>query len=334
MAWTSGDLILLYTDGSQRGPTGEATSSPALLAPLARSTALDAVLAQVRRHVSAGRLADDLAVLLLENAVPGEVAPDPRDSLSTSLGATNPRDGPGGTAGRRRTWPPVAGAGFRGGGLAGAGDSLRWGRPFSAHHGLQVGDLAARRQALGLEAVHRPPGGALGLADVEGRGLRARRARARRRQRGRWRRAGCRRRRGALARRSSVCSLMKRRRVRDFGHGSGKNRCTAAGTGRRSATPSATASPMGFQRLATPRASAAAGMRDDAAVDIHREHVVPGVRHGTRWRRPHGRSRCREPQAHGGRRPPRGPAVPSARRAGARPRRAWVSGDSRPRRAL
>lgn len=173
MAWTSGDRILLYTDGLSEARDRRGEFLPLLpLAPHLRvhrlEDALDGVLAQVRGHVSAGRLADDLAVLLLENAVPGEVAPDPRDSLSTSpeppAQATAPVEPP--VAGG--TWPPVAGAGPGVAVPAGAGDSLGWGGPFSAQHGPQVGDLAARGQTLGLETVHRPPGRALGLADVEG----------------------------------------------------------------------------------------------------------------------------------------------------------------------
>ena len=135
MAWTSGDRILLCTDGLSEARDRRGEFLPLLpLAPHLRvhrlEDALDEVLAQVRGHVSAGRLADDLAVLLLENAVPGEVAPDPRDSLTTSpepAPATAPVEPP--AAG---TWPPVAGAGPGVAVPAGASDSLGWSGPFSA----------------------------------------------------------------------------------------------------------------------------------------------------------------------------------------------------------
>jgi hypothetical protein len=129
MAWTSGDRILLYTDGLSEARDQRGEFLPLLpLAPLLRGhlveDSLDDVLTRVRRHVSAGRLADDLAVLLLENAVPGEVASDPRDSLSTSPEPSARVAAP--------VDPPVAGrhaaAGRRAGsGVAGTGGSLRWG---------------------------------------------------------------------------------------------------------------------------------------------------------------------------------------------------------------
>ena len=174
MTWTTGDRILLYTDGlsEARDRGGEFLPllplGPLLSGPVVED-ALDNVLAEVRQHVSAGRLTDDLAVLLLENAVPGGVAPDPLDSLSTNREPPARVSAPVEPPVAGGTWPPVAGAGPGVAVPAGAGDSLRWGRPFSAHHGPQIGDVAARGQALGLEAVDRPPGGALGLADVEGR---------------------------------------------------------------------------------------------------------------------------------------------------------------------
>lgn len=79
--WQPGDRMLLYTDGlsEARDESGRFLPVLALAPALAVGSvdvALDEVLAAVRRHVPRGQLADDLAVMLLENvagrpAVPG-----------------------------------------------------------------------------------------------------------------------------------------------------------------------------------------------------------------------------------------------------------------------
>jgi serine phosphatase RsbU (regulator of sigma subunit) len=72
VSWSPGDRLLLYTDGLSEARDGQDEYLPvAELTPLLGERpiedALDAVLDQVRDHVPDGRLADDLAVLLLEN---------------------------------------------------------------------------------------------------------------------------------------------------------------------------------------------------------------------------------------------------------------------------
>jgi hypothetical protein len=103
--WSPGDRLLMYTDGLSEARDRHGEFLPVLpLAPLLTADsvdkALDAVLDAVRRHVPRGHLADDLAVLLLENVsagrepshraarraqVPGQ-GPEPT-ALLTSAGA-------------------------------------------------------------------------------------------------------------------------------------------------------------------------------------------------------------------------------------------------------
>lgn len=81
LVWGPGDRLLAYTDGlsEARDESGRFLPVLALAPALAVGSvdvALDEVLAAVRRHVPRGQLADDLAVMLLENvagrpAVPG-----------------------------------------------------------------------------------------------------------------------------------------------------------------------------------------------------------------------------------------------------------------------
>jgi serine phosphatase RsbU (regulator of sigma subunit) len=71
--WRRGDRLLLMTDGlvEARNSSGEFLPLPDVAAALADGTvdsALDDLLTTVRRHVPRGLLADDLAVVLLENA--------------------------------------------------------------------------------------------------------------------------------------------------------------------------------------------------------------------------------------------------------------------------
>ena len=88
--WAEGDRMLLYTDGLSEARDGhdEFLDLPPLAAVLVRpdvEEALDALLGEVRQHVPAGRLTDDLAVLLLENSGVEESAPvDVRDHLVLS----------------------------------------------------------------------------------------------------------------------------------------------------------------------------------------------------------------------------------------------------------
>jgi serine phosphatase RsbU (regulator of sigma subunit) len=79
-AWHSGDRLLMYTDGLSEARDERGEFLPLLpLRPLVSSDgldeALDHVLEAVRRHVPAGRLQDDLAVVLLENAPVDEQRP-------------------------------------------------------------------------------------------------------------------------------------------------------------------------------------------------------------------------------------------------------------------
>ncbi len=72
---TVGDRLLLYTDGLSEARDERGEYLPLLqLAPLLRESsvedALDGILAKVREHVPDGQLTDDLAALLLENALP------------------------------------------------------------------------------------------------------------------------------------------------------------------------------------------------------------------------------------------------------------------------
>lgn len=89
--WAVGDRMLLYTDGlsEARDRYDEFLQLPPLAALLARpevERALDDLLEEVRQHVPAGRLADDLAVLLLENTGVEDAGPaDVRDHLMLQL---------------------------------------------------------------------------------------------------------------------------------------------------------------------------------------------------------------------------------------------------------
>jgi serine phosphatase RsbU (regulator of sigma subunit) len=75
--WGPGDRLLMYTDGlsEARDRHGEFLPVPDLAPLVARGSveeSVGSVLHAVERHVPEGRLADDLAVILLEN----EAAPD------------------------------------------------------------------------------------------------------------------------------------------------------------------------------------------------------------------------------------------------------------------
>lgn len=68
LTWAPGDRVLLYTDGlsEARDRRGEFLDLAGLSAALGGPDALDDVLDTVHRHVPGGKLADDLAVVLLE----------------------------------------------------------------------------------------------------------------------------------------------------------------------------------------------------------------------------------------------------------------------------
>lgn len=89
LAWRPGDRLLAYTDGlsEARDESGEFLPVPALAPALKAESidaALDEVLATVSRHVPRGQLADDLAVMLLEN-VAGRPAPGGAGALALAL---------------------------------------------------------------------------------------------------------------------------------------------------------------------------------------------------------------------------------------------------------
>jgi serine phosphatase RsbU (regulator of sigma subunit) len=89
--WTRGDRLMLYTDGlsEARDRQGEFLS-PLALEPALRATrvveALDAVMATVTNHTPDARLADDLAVVLLECAEPAEVPDSAGEEAAASAG--------------------------------------------------------------------------------------------------------------------------------------------------------------------------------------------------------------------------------------------------------
>jgi len=68
LAWSTGDRLLLYTDGlsEARDGGGEFLDLASLTPELAGPDPLDGVLEAVRSHVRRGRLGDDLALVLLE----------------------------------------------------------------------------------------------------------------------------------------------------------------------------------------------------------------------------------------------------------------------------
>jgi serine phosphatase RsbU (regulator of sigma subunit) len=80
LPWTTGDRLLLYTDGlSEARDASGAFLSPLSLEPALQDrqlpTAMDAVLDTVARHAPTDRLSDDLALLLLEHVGPDNRQP-------------------------------------------------------------------------------------------------------------------------------------------------------------------------------------------------------------------------------------------------------------------
>jgi serine phosphatase RsbU (regulator of sigma subunit) len=87
VSWASGDRLLLYTDGLSEARDSHddyllVSELTPVLGERPIEDALDAVLDQVRGHVPNGRLADDLAVLLLENTGIERDRGDVRDRLA------------------------------------------------------------------------------------------------------------------------------------------------------------------------------------------------------------------------------------------------------------
>jgi hypothetical protein len=104
--WGPGDRVLLYTDGLSEARDADGTFlAPSALGPALSgpgvAAAMDAVLETVGSHTPGARLADDLALLLLEHM--GAGGPDSDDGAPTAAavaGRHAPAPGP-----RRRTDP-------------------------------------------------------------------------------------------------------------------------------------------------------------------------------------------------------------------------------------